>query len=656
MESIFISEVRLCERKIISRLKCKDWIAPAYYHKKRQEPMHKDLKAAVDHYQRRSGEHSDEMKEMFSSLQEFIDFMTKASKEITSLTFETRLEALRLAGKVCDTKSSLETIFRRAGAQLDKASLKTIKAFDKLANYRHIGERLSRMAASSKFRHLFKSVQFRFLNCYESHRVKSRERFVHAEVQLATFHRLQKTHPSPRTIGTSKAACYLCNLFLSLHPQYRISATHGVIFDAWTIPDVMSYSAEDRKDLRDVVQSMQNTLEARAGKLNCRSLQFPVQSDIYQVPSLPSLVGTVISPVAQVFGKSHSIVQTNSSTQEAAIAPIVGSAEEAATIPMIDHHVESTPEIILQTPNQNSVIADEQHKEELRLQEKESLYREPKLEENPKYERGAEPKEDFEPCTKANFDVDAVNSEVPGPEGIATRKQAPVAAERVYEEDSNTDTESIRDEPPAVVERYQSYTESDGGPVNDRVSKPSDRPALDEQHVLSKERFLMPCAVDSFPEWLNERMIKTAKISPHAGADDTADVDRESTTHMSSDFSNKSTLAVKRADGAREPTGEVEQKGPGSSKEKYSRKKRRRRRHMVKNHHENNRKDHGTLRSKRSGSSHNRSSHSRKRRGPGRGSNEPTQRNHRFKGVRRRHGILRGILKVFHTTRRLFCR
>ena len=37
MESIFISVVRLCERKIISRLKCKDWIAPAYYYGKRQE-------------------------------------------------------------------------------------------------------------------------------------------------------------------------------------------------------------------------------------------------------------------------------------------------------------------------------------------------------------------------------------------------------------------------------------------------------------------------------------------------------------------------------------------------------------------------------------------------------------------------------------------
>ena len=209
--------------------------------------------------------------------------------------------------------------------------------------------------------------------------MNGRERFVHAEVQLATFHRLQKTHPPPQTIGTSKAACYLCNLFLSLHPQHRISATHEVIFDAWTVPDVKSYSAEDKKELRDIVRSMQNTLEARAGKHNCRSLQFPIQSGIYQVPSLPSLAGTVISPIAPIIGKSHSIVQTDSSTQEAVVVPLVGSVEETATIPLIDHHVELTPEIIIRTSSQNSVIADEQQGEKFRLQRKKAFVRSPNL-------------------------------------------------------------------------------------------------------------------------------------------------------------------------------------------------------------------------------------------------------------------------------------
>ena len=71
-----------------------------------------------------------------------------------------------------------------------------------------------------------------------------------------------------------------------------------------------------------------------------------------------------------------------------------------------------------------------------------------------------------------------MDDEVPGPEGIITGKQDPMAAERIYEKDSNTDLEPTKDEPPAVGERHQSNQESDGEPVNDRVSKRSDRPAL----------------------------------------------------------------------------------------------------------------------------------------------------------------------------------
>ncbi|KAI4259808.1 MAG: hypothetical protein L6R42_004396 [Xanthoria sp. 1 TBL-2021] len=437
--------------KLLEQCARKDWITPAYYHGKRQDPMHKDLKDAVDRYQRRSGEHSDEMKETLSSLQEFINFMTKANWEIPILAFETRLEALRLTGKVCDTKSSLESTFQRAGAILDRASLKTIKAFDKLANYRHIGERLSRMAASSKFRHLFKSVQFRFLNCYESHQVKSRDRFVHAEVQLATFHRLQKSQPSPRTIGTN-------------------------------------------------------------------------------------------------------------------------------------HHLESTPETIIQTPNQKPVIADEQHGEEPRPQEKESLCQELKIDENSEYEKGAEPNEAFEPCTKAKFEVDKVDSEVPGPEGIFTEKKNTVAPERTYEKDSNTDLEPIKDKSPAIDERHQSNKESDRGTVNDRGSKPRDQPRLDESHVLSRERLPMLCAVDTFSERLNlynDSSIETTKLSPYDTANNNADDDRESTAHVSSDYSNKRTSAVIQADVTREPSGEIKKKAPEFLEEKRSCEKRRRRRHTI---------------------------------------------------------------------------
>ena len=620
-ESIFSSVVQLCEHRVISRLKCKDWIAPAYY-RKRGDPMHKDLKDAVDRHLRRKGGQTDEMITIISRLQDFIKFMTELDRENSAPTFGTRLEALRLAGKVCDTRSSLEIAFERAGMKLDIASQKAIKAFDKFANYQHISERLSRMAASSSFRHLFKSVNFRFLNHYECHIVHGRERYVHAEVQLAVFHRLQRTRPSPRTIGTTKAACYLCNLFLSLHPQYTISATHGVIFDAWTIPDVMSYSAEDRRELRSIVQNMQDTLEARAGERNCRFLQFPIQSGIYHVPSLPSLAGTVIGPAASIVGESLSTVPTNPRTQEAVEISLVGSLAEAVTVPLADHHAESPLEKTIKNPSQQSTVADEHYSTDKKpkLQEKSSFLQEFKLDKNAEHERGVEPDENSEPHTETKLNGGAVNGEVSGPEGNLNSKQGSRADELIHDMDSTI--------------------------------------GRDSERVLFTERSQMPCAVDTSPECPNstrEPNGKSTNISPHDDADDGC----AGTVHLSSVYldrlSNVSVPVVIKPDTTQESLGRAKQEAQESSP-KRSRKKRQRRRHRFKSHHGSGRKDYDILRSRHSGSGHYKKPRGSKKRGYfSHGSSKTTQHSYRFKNSRSMYSFVQGLLRVVRGTKRLFC-
>lgn len=264
---VFRSVVQLCEPRIIGRLRCKDWIRPPYQ-KEGRRPLHEDLDQVFGRCLSKKKTFTDQTKSLTSRLREFIDFMIRVNRSKSIITFETRLEALRLAGSVCDFQQSLEKAIEQAAIKVDQTSMKAIRAFDKVANYQHLSERLSNLAGSSKFRRFFQSPQFRFLENYAPHKVLGQDRFVHAEVQIVTFHRLEGTRPRPRAIGTTKAACYLCNLFLSLHPQYTISATHGTIFEAWTIPDVLQYSLEDRRELRAVVQNMHQALEAsdREGK------------------------------------------------------------------------------------------------------------------------------------------------------------------------------------------------------------------------------------------------------------------------------------------------------------------------------------------------------------------------------------------------------
>ncbi len=334
---IFHSVVQLCENRIIGRLKCKDWITPAF-HSKRRRPMHEDLNSMFNRYLSNPNKRPDQIKSQVPRLRDFVDFMFQMNRHESIMNFQTRLNALRLAGSVCDFRQSLELALKQAGISIDVISGKAIKAFDKVANYWHISKRLSCLAASSEYRHLIGSSQFRFLAEYASHRVLGRERFVHAEIQIVTFHRLEKTLPLPRTIGTSKAACYLCNLFLSLYPQYTISATHGTIFEAWTIPDVLPYSVEDRRQLRALIESMQAALEARVRKGNQRFLPFPVQSGIYHIPSLPSLAKTVIGPDSLAQSVRPSTVRSSSEIQITVGEICVGSIGEVAGMPMSDRN------------------------------------------------------------------------------------------------------------------------------------------------------------------------------------------------------------------------------------------------------------------------------------------------------------------------------
>ena len=60
---------------------------------------------------------------------------------------------------------------------------------------------------------------------------------VHAEIQLLFFYELNSERIRPRTICSSKDACYLCNLFFRLHGQYYVPRTHGRLYHRWTLPD-----------------------------------------------------------------------------------------------------------------------------------------------------------------------------------------------------------------------------------------------------------------------------------------------------------------------------------------------------------------------------------------------------------------------------------
>ncbi|KAL9099016.1 MAG: hypothetical protein Q9163_005423 [Psora crenata] len=76
---------------------------------------------------------------------------------------------------------------------------------------------------------------------------------VHAEIQLLFFYELSSERIRPRTICSSKSACYLCDLFFRLHGQYYVPRTHGRLYHRWTLPDWHILLPETRRCDFDVL-------------------------------------------------------------------------------------------------------------------------------------------------------------------------------------------------------------------------------------------------------------------------------------------------------------------------------------------------------------------------------------------------------------------
>lgn len=103
---------------------------------------------------------------------------------------------------------------------------------------------------------------------------------VHAEIQLLFFYELHDKFPRPRVICSSKSACYLCNLFFSLHGVFHIPRSHGRLYDKWTLPDWLQIpTAPRRAELGALATQMNASLKARIQK-GYDKRDYPIESVI----------------------------------------------------------------------------------------------------------------------------------------------------------------------------------------------------------------------------------------------------------------------------------------------------------------------------------------------------------------------------------------
>ena len=164
----------------------------------------------------------------------------------------------------------------------------TLKQINKVGRYWGLCVDLAR--AAHRYRNLFKTFDLQLLPPYQDYipnpslRVNGKVTYhVHAEIQLLVFYDLHSNSDflKPRILGVSKAACYLCSLFIAKHLHFRITKTHGKLYHQWTFPNLNSYSIEQSKKYRRILTQINTELAETIRKEKARKSKRPILMESY---------------------------------------------------------------------------------------------------------------------------------------------------------------------------------------------------------------------------------------------------------------------------------------------------------------------------------------------------------------------------------------
>jgi hypothetical protein len=161
------------------------------------------------------------------------DGIAPAIKEIVKTAFDLTVDGFELTSRLSSYGFPEADMERR-----------DVRELNKVANYWRICRSLEGYCRSRLLRQYFRRLELQVLQHFLPWVVDgtSDTRYVHAEIQLLVYHELLGNEDSPRAIGASKAACFLCEAFVRAHGGFSTSKSHGIVFSQWTVPDLKEFS------------------------------------------------------------------------------------------------------------------------------------------------------------------------------------------------------------------------------------------------------------------------------------------------------------------------------------------------------------------------------------------------------------------------------
>lgn len=265
----------LCQGRIHGRLQSTHWERPKHLQGKAKKPLHQSLKRLVLRVQtipRAVGLRDESLLQALRNLSDTYQAIHEYHDDDDRLRelLEDAVQRSHIITTRDGTCTLEETVSSYGFAPSELCRDKTIRQVYKIGRYWGLCIELPKYARKypAVFQHidleLMPSYQPTLSNIFFKSKKASVECYVHAEIQLLVHYDL---HPDPRVLpprvlGVSKAACYLCNLFILQHKRFFHSKTHGRLYDQWTMPDLATFSVQQRNDYRRVLNVMDKTIQS----------------------------------------------------------------------------------------------------------------------------------------------------------------------------------------------------------------------------------------------------------------------------------------------------------------------------------------------------------------------------------------------------------
>lgn len=326
----------LSEERLHGRLKSSQWTRPQHI-KTLQKPLYQELREASRELANRLLSTERVASPLIQKLNDLCIQYQRIEKPQRDMRAQLK-QLVRKSYDLCtsDGSCSLEETLRKNGLAprlvLDD---RRIQQVNKIGQYWGLCVDLTKYARA--YGKIFKNLSLEILTPYED--VKSSiayeegsrvSCFVHAEIQLVTFYGLHHTgdRTMPRVLGVSKAACYLCSLFILSQGRFFITQSHGRLYDQWNIPNLATYDSSQLDEYRRVLELMIKRINidigAQKGK---QSRRYPLTSSVH----LPR-GRRAISPLASDLRTltSDSSTSNHGATTKDHIQPIEAQAGQVA--------------------------------------------------------------------------------------------------------------------------------------------------------------------------------------------------------------------------------------------------------------------------------------------------------------------------------------